>query len=82
MVRESEYSVTYGDELGSEVIFRGHSSRHRVVLEKCPPIHEERIFRLASMSKPITGAVVMMMREEGKLRLSDPATRDITFAIC
>jgi CubicO group peptidase (beta-lactamase class C family) len=35
------------------------------------------IFRLASMSKPITGVAVMMLVEEGKIRLTDPVSRFI-----
>jgi len=35
------------------------------------------VFRLASMSKPITAVAVMMMVEEGKVRLSDPVSRFI-----
>jgi len=35
------------------------------------------IFRLASMSKPITAVAVMMMIEEGKVRLNDPVSRFI-----
>jgi CubicO group peptidase (beta-lactamase class C family) len=35
------------------------------------PMMKDSIFRLASMSKPITAVAVMMMLEEGKIRLSD-----------
>src|SRR5206468_9179860 len=35
------------------------------------PMMKDSIFRLASMSKPITAVAVMMMMEEGKIRLSD-----------
>src|SRR5437667_154981 len=35
------------------------------------PMMKDSIFRLASMSKPITSVAVMMMLEEGKLRLAD-----------
>jgi CubicO group peptidase (beta-lactamase class C family) len=38
---------------------------------------KDGIFRLASMSKPITAAAVMMMVEEGKVRLTDPVSRFI-----
>jgi CubicO group peptidase (beta-lactamase class C family) len=36
---------------------------------------KDGIFRLASMSKPITGVAVMMLVEEGKIRLNDPVSR-------
>src|SRR5258706_1752394 len=35
------------------------------------PMMKDSIFRLASMSKPITAIAVMMMVEEGKIRLTD-----------
>ena len=35
------------------------------------PMMKDSIFRLASMSKPITAVAVMMMLEEGKIRLTD-----------
>ena len=35
------------------------------------PMQKDSIFRLASMSKPITAVAVMLMVEEGKIRLSD-----------
>lgn len=35
------------------------------------PHGKEAIFRIVSMSKPITGVAVMMLVEEGKLRLND-----------
>jgi CubicO group peptidase (beta-lactamase class C family) len=39
------------------------------------PMEKSTIFRIASMSKPITAVAVLMMIEEGKLRLSDPVSR-------
>ncbi|MGH2460869.1 MAG: serine hydrolase domain-containing protein [Chloroflexota bacterium] len=35
------------------------------------PVRRDTIFRIASMSKPITAAATMILAEEGKLRLSD-----------
>ena len=37
----------------------------------------DTIFRIASMSKPITSVAVMMLYEEGKLLLTDPVSRYI-----
>jgi CubicO group peptidase (beta-lactamase class C family) len=37
------------------------------------PMARDTVFRIASMTKPITSVAVMMLREEGKLRLDDPA---------
>jgi CubicO group peptidase (beta-lactamase class C family) len=36
------------------------------------PMQRDTIFRMASMTKPVIGTAVMMMLEEGRLRLSDP----------
>ena len=41
------------------------------------PMAKDNLFRLASMSKPITGVAVMMLVEEGKIRLNDPVLRFI-----
>lgn len=46
-------------------------------IETKKPMPKDGIFRLASMSKPITGAAVMMLIEEGKIRLNDPVSRFI-----
>jgi CubicO group peptidase (beta-lactamase class C family) len=35
------------------------------------------MFRIASMTKPVVGVAIMMMIEEGKLRLNDPISRYI-----
>ena len=40
-------------------------------IESKKPMARDTIFRLASMSKPITAVAVMMMIEEGKIRLTD-----------
>ena len=39
------------------------------------PMSADTIFRLYSMSKPITGVAMMILFEEGKWRLDDPITR-------
>lgn len=46
-------------------------------IEAKRPMTRDAIFRLASMSKPITGVAVLMLVEEGKLRLRDPVSRFI-----
>jgi CubicO group peptidase (beta-lactamase class C family) len=40
-------------------------------IESKKPMAKDSIFRLASMSKPITAVAVMLMVEEGKIRLTD-----------
>ena len=39
------------------------------------PMQRNSIFRIASMSKPITAAAVMMLVDEGRLRLDEPVDR-------
>jgi CubicO group peptidase (beta-lactamase class C family) len=41
------------------------------------PMTDDTIFRLFSMSKPITSVVAMMLLEEGKFRLDDPIAKYI-----
>ena len=41
------------------------------------PMARDTIFRIFSMTKPITGVAMMMLHEEGKWRLSDPVSRYI-----
>lgn len=40
-----------------------------------PPMQRDTIFRIASMSKPITAAAVMMLIGDGKLRPAEPVDR-------
>jgi CubicO group peptidase (beta-lactamase class C family) len=39
------------------------------------PMRRDTIFRIASISKPITAAAAMMLVEDGKLRLDDPVDK-------
>jgi CubicO group peptidase (beta-lactamase class C family) len=41
------------------------------------PMAPANMFRIASMTKPVVGVAVMMLVEEGKLRLNDPVSRYI-----
>ena len=36
---------------------------------------KDAIFRIDSMTKPVTGVAMMMLYEEGKWRLDDPVSR-------
>src|SRR5262249_35005393 len=42
---------------------------------KQKPMTKDAIFRIASMTKPVTSVSVMMLVEEGKLRLDDPVSK-------
>ncbi|MGV0792518.1 serine hydrolase domain-containing protein [Mycolicibacterium sp. XJ1819] len=44
-------------------------------LEAGLPMRRDTIFRIASMTKPVTVAAAMTLVEEGKLALADPVTR-------
>ena len=46
-------------------------------LESKQPITPATMFRVASMTKPVTGIAIMMLVEEGKVRLNDPVSRFI-----
>jgi CubicO group peptidase (beta-lactamase class C family) len=41
------------------------------------PLQKDSIFRIYSMTKPVTGVAMMMLYEEGKWRLEDPVSRYI-----
>jgi CubicO group peptidase (beta-lactamase class C family) len=41
------------------------------------PMTKDAVFRIASMTKPVTGLAIMMMMEEGKLRITDPVSKYI-----
>jgi len=43
--------------------------------ESGTPIQKDSIFRIYSMTKPVTTLAVMMLYEEGKLQLTDPVER-------
>jgi CubicO group peptidase (beta-lactamase class C family) len=46
-------------------------------LESKKPMQRDTIFRIMSMTKPVVGIATMMLVEEGKLRLTDPASKFI-----
>lgn len=46
-------------------------------LERQTPVTEDTIFRIYSMTKPITSLALMMLYEEGKFQLNDPVHRFI-----
>jgi CubicO group peptidase (beta-lactamase class C family) len=46
-------------------------------LRQSDPMQKDSIFRIYSMTKPVTGVAMMMLYEEGKWRLDDPVSRYI-----
>ena len=67
-------AVTLVTRNGRLVHFESHGTMDP---ESKTPMPKDGIFRLASMSKPITAVAVMMLWEEGKIRLNDPVSRFI-----
>jgi CubicO group peptidase (beta-lactamase class C family) len=54
--------------------FRSFGARD---LERSAPVEEDTIWRIYSMTKPITGVALMSLYERGMFQLSDPVTRFI-----
>jgi CubicO group peptidase (beta-lactamase class C family) len=67
-------AVTLVARNGRVVHFEAHGL---IDVEAKRPMPKDGVFRLASMSKPITAVAVMMLVEEGKIRLTDPVSRFI-----
>jgi len=44
-------------------------------IEKSLPMERDTLFRIASMTKPVTSVAALMLVEEGRLRLDDPITK-------
>lgn len=45
--------------------------------ERKVPVTPDTVWRIYSMTKPVTSLIIMDLREEGKLKLSDPASKYI-----
>ena len=55
-----------------------HFEAHGLMdVEADAPMRKDTIFPIASMTKPVTGVAILMLVEEGKVRLSDPVSRFI-----
>jgi CubicO group peptidase (beta-lactamase class C family) len=46
-------------------------------IESKKAMTKDAVFRIASMTKPVTGVAIMMMMEEGKVRITDPVSKYI-----
>jgi CubicO group peptidase (beta-lactamase class C family) len=67
-------AVTLVARHGKIVHFQAHGLMD---LDTSTSMMPDAIFRIASMTKPITGVAVMMMLEEGRIRLNDPVSKFI-----
>jgi CubicO group peptidase (beta-lactamase class C family) len=54
-----------------------HEAYGLMDLESKRPMVKDGIFRLMSMTKPVIGVSILMMMEEGKVRLQDPISKFI-----
>lgn len=54
-----------------------HQAYGLMDLEAKRPMVKDGIFRIMSMTKPVIGVSILMMMEEGKVRLQDPISRFI-----
>jgi len=76
-------AVTNGDVIGtSAMVFNeGHTVYQGAFglgdRERNTPVDMDTVWRIYSMTKPITSVVIMDLQEEGKLKLSDPASKYI-----
>ncbi len=72
--------VERGEVAGVAALVARHDEVHVVAvgaqdLETGAPMRRDSIFRIASMTKPITAAAAMILVEETRLRLDDPVDR-------
>jgi CubicO group peptidase (beta-lactamase class C family) len=67
-------AVTLVARKGKVVHFETHGWAD---LESKKPMTQDTLFRMASTTKPVTAVAILMLMEEGKLRLSDPVFRFI-----
>lgn len=61
--------------VGGRVVFREAFGRRDI--DDDVPMREDTIFRIASMTKPITSVAVLMLHEEGRFQLDAPIARFI-----
>jgi CubicO group peptidase (beta-lactamase class C family) len=66
--------VTLVERHGKVVNF---SAVGQLDVRKADAVQKDSIFRIYSMSKPVTGVAMMMLYEEGKWQLNDPVSRYI-----
>ena len=59
-----------------KVVYLATSGRRATPRPLCP-LNGSIDYRIASMTKPVTSVAVMMLREQGKLALDDPASKFI-----
>ena len=79
--RQLSNAVSRGDTPGvvalvvgpSDVLYEGAAGKLDVAQDAAMPVNA--IFSIASMTKPVTSVAIMMLFEEGKLKLDDPVSK-------
>jgi CubicO group peptidase (beta-lactamase class C family) len=66
--------VTLVSRHGKVVMFDAYGARD---LDAKAPLAKDTIFRIASMTKPVTGVAMMMLYEQGRWTLDDPVAKHI-----
>ena len=70
-----------GDPVGAEILIIQHGTTvfHEAYgwsdRDEKRPLKRNSIYRIRSMTKPVTGTAVMMLVEDGKIALDDPVSR-------
>ena len=76
-------AVERGDVIGVQALVFDegktvyHNSFGLADRERNTPVKSDTVYRVYSMTKPMTSALIMDLIEEGKLKLSDPASKYI-----
>src|ERR1700748_1683881 len=68
--RGGQPAISYGIVAGGGLAHPAGSARRSL---GGPAPDERTVFRIASMSKSFTASAIMLLRDEGALRLDDPA---------
>jgi CubicO group peptidase (beta-lactamase class C family) len=68
-------AVLYVARRGKVVLHEAVGFRHQAYRL---PMEKDTLFRMASNTKPVIAAAVLLLAEEGKLALSDPASKHLT----
>ena len=56
-------------------------NREGIVYEGASGLPANAIFNIASMTKPVTSVAIMMLAEQGKLKIDDPVSKYLDFTI-
>jgi CubicO group peptidase (beta-lactamase class C family) len=63
-------------QISDGVLYEGAAGRLNVTHDLTMPVNA--IFSIASMTKPVTSVAIMMLFEQGKLKLDDPVSKYLT----